>query len=387
MKEILDKQPLRVVKQLLFNQDKEGRRVYDIANEPLKDVINNYLLFCGRFEVEDGYPLHISDTSVVVLANDHSIVTSYRDTFDKYKSTNGKDIGLPKDQFDAALKEIQSQLVAGDYGKEVNGAMESFSRADRNLSNIVDCEEFLDFCKNKFGETRQVILKFMKHMDQYQREMRYRIHTSPSSTIYLIDHPPIDPDRLTHSLQTFELSLGRGINLQLSAYQHCLVRPAADRNLDSVLRFESPTLGLRLGYAQDIIDRLKACHEKDLMHGDMKALNIVRLFGSLKLIDLDASGKIDVDYAGSKFSSGVLPPEMFAELSLQEVKMYSEYWENRINLSVDEGRKFWDKIKPIVSEGSRAYVVRTFASNADGTPCDRDKLPYYLIGASGEIGS
>ena len=53
------------------------------------------------------------------------------------------------------------------------------------------------------------------------------------------------------------------------------------------------------------------------IHGDFKPLNAMRMeTGEWKLIDLDASALIDVEQAGSKFSSAYSPPELARRLFL-----------------------------------------------------------------------
>ena len=45
--------------------------------------------------------------------------------------------------------------------------------------------------------------------------------------------------------------------------------------------------------------------------GDIKPLNIMRMGNQILLIDFDASAIIGGEYAGTKYSSAYLPPEMF----------------------------------------------------------------------------
>jgi hypothetical protein len=60
-----------------------------------------------------------------------------------------------------------------------------------------------------------------------------------------------------------------------------------------------------------------------MIHGDVKLLNAVRVGTCLRLIDLNASVKIgEVYFAGAKFSSGMLPPEMIAKLTVEEYEKY-----------------------------------------------------------------
>ena len=55
-------------------------------------------------------------------------------------------------------------------------------------------------------------------------------------------------------------------------------------------------------------------HSKNYIHGDVKPLNICESNGRFELIDFDASVRFkpekDAEYAGTKYSSAYLPPEM-----------------------------------------------------------------------------
>lgn len=84
---------------------------------------------------------------------------------------------------------------------------------------------------------------------------------------------------------------------------------------------------------KEIAKALAFLYSMGFIHGDLKMLNIVRIKNLLLLIDLDASAKIDTDCVGSKFSSGVLPPEMIhcfddekPEKRSQDRKDYEAYF-------------------------------------------------------------
>ena len=51
-----------------------GRRAMNIAHKDVRLMIQNFIFFCGRYEIDKGPPLHRSGTSVVVLAVDHGQV-------------------------------------------------------------------------------------------------------------------------------------------------------------------------------------------------------------------------------------------------------------------------------------------------------------------------
>jgi serine/threonine protein kinase len=96
-------------------------------------------------------------------------------------------------------------------------------------------------------------------------------------------------------------------------YPYCVVMPAAERNLQTIVSAER-IAGRDWGMIKHIIAQvaksLQHLHEKGLMHGDVKPLNIMRSDGRMKLIDLDASASLSKGYSGGKSSSAYVPPEL-----------------------------------------------------------------------------
>ena len=114
------------------------------------------------------------------------------------------------------------------------------------------------------------------------------------------------------------------------------------------------------------------------MHSDVKLLNIVRIqqltTSTMKLIDMDAIAKLDGSgFMGAKFSSGVLPPEMFEVLDGNGVDKFTTYW----NSEYSQRTELWRKIEPRWSASGDAIVVKTWcvhtivmnASNASENKC------------------
>jgi len=126
-------------------------------------------------------------------------------------------------------------------------------------------------------------------------------------------------------------------------------------------------------------------HEKNLMHGDIKMVNIVRfrIDNKLRLIDLDASAKVGVaeeSFAGAKFSSAILPPEMIERIESDEnLVEFNKYWEA-------ENEDLVTKVspKPYRKHGVKGhYVVKSFRTE-EGKPVEKG-LPYTLVNASRSI--
>ena len=145
--------------------------------------------------------------------------------------------------------------------------------------------------------------------------------------------------------------------LRGNGYKFMIVMPAADRSLLDVVMKETPDDNVKKMLLRSVAEAIQYLHGKRLLHGDIKALNIVRANeNDIRLIDLDASLKLDSDYAGAKFSSGVLPPEMFAVLSKSEKTEFENHFKG-----VD--KNLWTKVEPVRdSERDCFYVVRAFDS-------------------------
>ena len=98
----------------------------------------------------------------------------------------------------------------------------------------------------------------------------------------------------------------------------------------------------------------------------MKLQNVVRFGEGLRLIDLDASVELDstadgdkyCSFAGAKFSSGVLPPEMIAKLTFQECNDFDRYFE-KVKHNNTHG---WAKIYPKKLGETAFFVVKTFST-------------------------
>jgi hypothetical protein len=140
--------------------------------------------------------------------------------------------------------------------------------------------------------------------------------------------------------------------------------------------YERPDLAHCKTYLQEVGVAMHHLHVQGIVHQDLKSLNVLRHNGHMLLTDMDAASSLEQgDHAGAKFSSGVLPPEMFVKLETeQQVKQYNDHFAH-----VDCSSNLWVKIQPMVT-ASGTYVVRTF--NDSDTEGDRSKpLPYSLVKA------
>jgi serine/threonine protein kinase len=99
----------------------------------------------------------------------------------------------------------------------------------------------------------------------------------------------------------------------LQKYPYCIVMPAADRNLQNIVSSERIAgrdwVQIRT-VASQVAESLHHMHQKGVMHGDVKPLNIMRCDGRIKLIDLDSSVYLLNGFSGGKSSTAYIPPEL-----------------------------------------------------------------------------
>lgn len=111
-----------------------------------------------------------------------------------------------------------------------------------------------------------------------------------------------------------------------------------------------------------LIKALAHLELKGILHGDVKLLNIVRIqqlaTSTIKLIDMDAIATLNGSgFVGAKFSSGVLPPEMFEVLDGDGVDKFTSYWAK----ACPQQSELWRKIEPRWSRSGDAIVVKTWS--------------------------
>jgi serine/threonine protein kinase/Leucine-rich repeat (LRR) protein len=168
-----------------------------------------------------------------------------------------------------------------------------------------------------------VALKFMKHRAQFVTEINARAAANFSKEYVIAILESYDGDSLEEDDVNFRLSaLKKGFD----DYPFCVVMDVADNCLQRVI-LQQHIAGHDWDYIKLITKSLCACiahlHSRNIVHGDLKPLNVVMVKNSVRLIDFDASSRITNDdsceCAGSKFSSAYLPPELFFEKSAGKV--------------------------------------------------------------------
>jgi len=361
---------------------KDGKLYRSNSSPECKKVIALFALFVGRYMIKPGPPLHKSQTAVVVEAQDVSACTAHAEAIDFLRWHGYLSREKLEPLCDILGIKIPEHLVAID---------------DEEVPEDI-WEQFNEFCfqnqLNDDGE-RSVVIKLFRHHSHYKREIKMHmdyegrgIAIVPVIEAMSAHRTDARSDLFARDLMQFTWRLEASY-FDLFKYKFARIMPAGDRNLDAIHRHENLSVVQIRDYMREIGRCLEQLHQSGVVHGDVKALNVVRLSNSMKLIDLDGACQMRMRgygikflYVGSKYSSGVLPPEMFAKLSPYEEDMYKEYWSKE-----QENKALWRKLQPRACSNGDTYVVKTFRVGGDGQVRNIAGLPYKdeLVEASPQI--
>jgi ankyrin repeat protein len=165
------------------------------------------------------------------------------------------------------------------------------------------------------GEPKSVAIKLMRFKSHFLKEIRSREeHQLNNDTIIqVIEHFPREEniDSAPEDAGIVEVS-GSAISKSEAESLFCIVMTLADRNMFVSFKQER-FAGRDYSMVREIFRQLTVCtqylHERGVLHGDIKPLNIMRVDSFWKLIDLDASCRMGIDPVCSKYSTGYCPPE------------------------------------------------------------------------------
>ena len=336
-----------------------------ITDEKCQQYLRDLVCFCGRYQLEEGPPVHISATSIVVKAKDHRAPS----VADAFKQALLSDLGST-DQLEYAgfcqalstLTQAPSTLTKSEFLSKVC--------ADGKACGIND---FTKYCDATLGDPSAVVIKFMSSKDQFGQELQQQeLRRDGSQYVVSILHHS-DSEDLKARWQS-EVGALLALSGRPVSYPYGVVMYAGDRNLMSIFNFENPGIDAIKVISRQVLEALGYIHDKGVMHGDVKMLNVTRFNhdNRLRLIDFDASCPIDSisSYAGAKFSSSCVPPEMLHRFeSTEEVDKFNAYWHSSgIKYDSEESKAAWlEKIAPKKFK-QYTYCVKSFITHQSGLP-------------------
>ena len=257
-------------------KDDKGRIAVDMATQESRLAIQSVFLWFGRYRITETHPEHTSATCFVYKALDEGDL----DSGGRPRPVALKLIRL-RQHF---LREIETR----EFGFEDEYVV-SILRAHPNVTDA---------------------------------------HARPEDS--LLNHHNITTDQ-ENGTNVQDVVVVKSLNKLIAEKMYCIVMPLADRNMFVALKQERFAGVSDLSEVKHIFKQIVACvlhmHTKKVLHGDIKALNIVRTDARWKLIDLDASCILNKDAVGVKYSTAFVPPEALvvsADTTNREVYVRSE---------------------------------------------------------------
>eukprot|EP00985_Skeletonema_marinoi_P021644 scaffold13386_cov154-Skeletonema_marinoi.AAC.1 len=364
--------------------DAKGRIALGLASKGSRELIYKYLLFCSRYKLRIGPPEHRTATSVVLRAQDLGEQADYGVIFDEAdKDGNGK------------LDRKELKAIASSIGLDPDLFLKGSKKSDES---ILSKGEFVAICKRQLGDgPREVVIKLMKNKDQWERECnaRKKYELDPNYVVSALLNVPSDTE-IAKAVKDGKGGLDTIVTKYLNGIEvgeHAFVMEAGNRNLLQMFYQEQPKQldDVRV-ILRKVFKAVEHLHGQKLMHGDIKMLNIVRfrIDSKLRIIDLDASAGImsvceeeeKKTFAGAKFSSAILPPEMIERIEPGDVEAFKKYW--KVENDNDLDKKVAPKIYKDQGIEKGHYVVKSFRTGLDGKPV-YEGLPYELERASESI--
>lgn len=160
----------------------------------------------------------------------------------------------------------------------------------------------------------QVALKLMKFKEHFVREIKSREIGFDNRYVMNIirTHLPSGATSVENGPPEIDTDTGGTLTKVEAESMYCLVMPLADRNLFVAMkqeRFAGRDIITSTRIFRNLVDCTLHVHSKGIVHADIKPMNVVRIDGEFKLIDLDAASLIGKDIIGRKSSSAYCPPE------------------------------------------------------------------------------
>ncbi|RHY24601.1 hypothetical protein DYB32_008779 [Aphanomyces invadans] len=357
----------QVVRALLSSHDQHHRPVLAVADPSLVASLMGQLYFAKRYEIIEAPPVHVSATSVVVVAIDHGLVSQ---VFNEYACT---DDGLLNVDGFVACNSILGQL-APPLGHATSSCVhqsdildwtKAFDVWDSDGIGGLSSHVFRQYCDQTYGAHLRVALKLMKQADALQRELGCRRHLDSQFVLPLLPSVALEQHEPSPDHGAAADPTHMSFPQSLAEYPYVVAMPAGDRTLLDILVNERPSRNTIRGMLEAVAKSVAHLHEHGMVHGDLKPRNVLRVRDELKLIDFNAATWNGELFSGTTFSSGTLAPEMLVKLNTIELMRRHEAYccHGKSRASDDSYRDVdaaWHKLKP-----RRGYVVRTALAGED----------------------
>jgi serine/threonine protein kinase len=394
----IEEADIQVVRILAYFKDLHGRLAIQSATNEIRQAMERRILVFGRFELQRGPPISKSPVSCVLRVIDRRASDEYRNSFEMAlacESNAGQNRSIGEEGFRTFLNRLGVDF-------DGTGFRDMFAQWKSDPNMRMSEEQCIVLCTNVLdtGQPQEVALKFMTDTVRFRREidLRDKLRLDSGYVVFVNNH---------FSYDTHDESFASALNvirdeggIECKDYKHAIVMPLADSNLDTIFRNERPQPNEIRSLAKQLAEAIAYVHSKGLIHGCLTTRNVVRIGGRLRLIDFCAAVELG-SYVGATFSSGVLPPEMIAKLTVDECRRFDKYF-SELKFADPIG---WAKIDPKVVDESSFYAVKTFLSReaaisdeheeADGDntvteypkfePLLDSTLPYKLVHASVSI--
>ena len=322
-------------------------------------------------------------------------------------------IAVDSDGAAVAVRRFLSKTEGG-YGKHIHALTEKcdLSLASTKIRDLI--HEHLLFCgryKLKINTTElcsatciairaqdvseqadcEVVIKLMQNKNEWERELRAREELDLDRK-YVVSALPNVPSETDFAEAVQERKGGLEVISEkflagIVPGKHAIVMDAADRNLLQIFYQEQPKIDAVRDILRQVFEAVNHLHGKNLMHGDISMLNIMRLpiDKRLRLADLSSSAKIDEgedSFAGFKCSSAILPPEMIERIeSDDQLAEFNQYWDGESDKCLVA--RMLPKLYKKQGVAIGRYAVKSFRTQ-EGKPL-YEGLPYQLVDASEKI--
>ncbi|CAK4112039.1 unnamed protein product [Aphanomyces euteiches] len=303
----------------------KGSVAFESTDASTRDILQSWLHFCGRYELnEGGPPCHVSPSSVLLEAIDHGYL---KQLFDEYAAN---DTGLLNATgFATCLEHLETF-----WGISPSTVMPPSQPDEIHLG------EFQRLCRSL--PPFRIVLKWMRDNASYTNEITLRQGLDAQSVLSLVPTTVPLSEFHTHA------SSIRLEHFNLLQFPFVAVLPLASRDLAAICRHECPTTSEKHRLAFEVALALHRLHARGLAHGNISSRHVVRFNRHLRFIDLSHAGPVGDDAKAKDLTAlGYLFVELLGSVCLSML----DVWEFTLqNCIADENAR--DLIRRLVTQPS-----------------------------------